>query len=63
MVQAFKLHSVCKLLIFIMAEHTTIFATFSCHHRQKCSVSCNSCERRFSPTNRNRPHGAQRAGM
>ena len=22
----------------------TIFATFSCHHRQKCSVSCNSCE-------------------
>jgi hypothetical protein len=27
----------------------TIFATFSSHHRQKCSVSCNRCERRSNP--------------
>jgi hypothetical protein len=26
----------------------TIFATFSYHHRQKCSVSSSSCENRFS---------------
>lgn len=25
--------------------HGTIFATFSCHHRQKCSVSCNNSNR------------------
>jgi site-specific DNA recombinase len=30
----------------------TIFATFFCHHRQKCSVSCNSCAKHSSPVSR-----------
>src|SRR6185369_15384677 len=33
----------------------TIFATFSCRQRQKCSVSCNSCEQRLSPASRSDP--------
>ena len=41
----------------------TIFATFSCHQRQKCSVSCNACEKRFSTGSRNLPHSAKAARL
>src|SRR5690349_21388469 len=36
-------------LVLSGGAYGTIFATFSCHHRQKCSVSCNSCEKHSSP--------------
>jgi hypothetical protein len=36
----------CKSLKRSGGPYWTIFATFSCRHRQKCSVSCNSCGRR-----------------
>ncbi|HEX7330156.1 MAG TPA: tetratricopeptide repeat protein [Pyrinomonadaceae bacterium] len=36
----------------IAGAYGTIFATFSYHHPQKCSVSCNSCEKRCSPASR-----------
>jgi hypothetical protein len=31
------------------SPYGTLFATFSCRHRQKCSVSCNSCGKPFRP--------------
>jgi hypothetical protein len=36
--------SKCKSLKRNGGAYGTIFATFSYHHQQKCSVSCNSCE-------------------
>jgi len=36
--------SECKLFKRNGGPYGTIFATFSCRHRQKCSVSFSSCE-------------------
>jgi hypothetical protein len=47
-----KTYSPCKLLKGIGGPYWTIFATFSCRQRQKCSVSCNSCEKHSSPASR-----------
>ena len=40
----------------------TIFATFSCHHRQKCSVSCNNSNRSQCNSQERRGRGTYSAG-
>ena len=54
--------SECKSLKRNGGPYGTIFATFSCHHRQKCSVSCNSCEKQFSLAS-NRSYGHETCNL